>query len=104
VTIHPNSVKIWLASANKETDRVARCKILKRALEYIPNSDLLWKELIELSTEAEARILLHKAVECIPSKIEFWLALAKLETYEVAKAVLNKARQFLPQDASIWIQ
>ena len=69
-----------------------KCKVLKRALEFVPNSELLWKELIELSSEGEARILLHKAVECIPSQLEFWLALAKLETYDNGKLVLNKAR------------
>ena len=58
----------------------------------LSNSYNLRKELIELSTENEARVLLHKAVECIPSNIELWLALAKLETYDKAKAVLNKAR------------
>jgi pre-mRNA-processing factor 6 len=88
----PNSVKIWLASANKEGDRAMKIKVLKRALEYIPNSELLWKELIELSSESEAKVLLHRAVECIPTRLEFWLALAKLENYENAKAVLNKAR------------
>lgn len=58
----------------------------------VPNQIYQRKELIELSTENEARVLLHKAVECIPSNIELWLALAKLETYAKAKAVLNKAR------------
>lgn len=96
VTLHPNSVKIWLAAAARETERVMRCKVLKRGLEFIPNSEQLWKELIELSTEAEAKVLLHKAAECIPNKLEVWLALAKLETYHNAKAVLNKARQYLP--------
>lgn len=88
----PNSVKIWLAAANKETDKTMKCKILKRALEFVPNSVDLWKELIELSSENEAKILLHKAVECIPTNLQLWLALAKLESYENAKAVLNKAR------------
>lgn len=59
-------MKIWLAAANKETDRAIKCKVLKRSLEFIPNSEMLWKELIELSSESEAKILLHKAVECIP--------------------------------------
>jgi pre-mRNA-processing factor 6 len=69
-----------------------RCRVLKRALEFIPASERLWRELIELSGEGEARILLHKAVECIPTQLEFWLALAKLEDYDNAKSILNKAR------------
>lgn len=35
------------------------------ALEIIPNSVRLWKELIELETPEDARILLSRAVECV---------------------------------------
>ena len=99
----PKSVKIWLTAAKKETDKQLKSKVLRRALENIPNSERLWRELIELEGEGEAKILLYHAVECIPHDLEMWLALAKLETYENARAVLNKARQALPHEYSIWV-
>lgn len=99
----PTSIKIWLSAVSKENDNKIKIKLLKRALEYIPNSIEIWKELIGLSSEDEALILLYKAVECIPKNLSLWLALAKLESYDNAKAILNKARQALPQEPTIWI-
>ena len=72
-------------------------------MKFIPDSIKLWKELVELESEDQARILLHKAVECIPYCLDMWLALAKLETYENAKVVLNRARRNLPNEPKVWI-
>jgi pre-mRNA-processing factor 6 len=77
--------------------------VLRRALEFIPNSVKLWKEAVELEEAHDARVMLARAVECVPSSVDLWLALAKLETYEEAKTVLNRARKAIPTDASIWI-
>lgn len=63
----------------------------------------LWKAVVELSSEDDARVLLARAVECCPQHVELWLALARLETYDNARRVLNKARETVPTDASIWI-
>ncbi len=57
----------------------------------------LWKELIELEGESEAKILLHRAVECVPHCLEMWVALAKLENYSNARVVLNKGNYYLNQ-------
>lgn len=65
-----------------------KSKILRRGLENVPNSIRLWRELIELEGESEAKTLLHKAVECVPHCLEMWLALAKLETYDNAKVII----------------
>ncbi|GAY44805.1 hypothetical protein CUMW_084660 [Citrus unshiu] len=73
------------------------------ALDEIPDSVRLWKALVEISSEEEARILLHRAVECCPLDVELWLALVRLETYGVARSVLNKARKKLPKERAIWI-
>jgi pre-mRNA-processing factor 6 len=92
-----------MAAANKESDKNMKSKVLRRSLEHIPNSEKLWKELIELEGEGEAKVLLHRAVECVPQSLELWLALAKLESYEAARLVLNRARQALPTEPSIWV-
>ncbi|KAL9437208.1 hypothetical protein AB3S75_023121 [Citrus x aurantiifolia] len=73
------------------------------ALDEIPYLVRLWKALVEISSEEEARILLHRAVECCPLDVELWLALGRLETYGVARSVLNKARKKLPKERAIWI-
>ncbi|EGR31141.1 pre-mRNA splicing factor, putative [Ichthyophthirius multifiliis] len=101
--ILPKSLKIWLAAADREVLKENKIKVLRKALEHIPDQPKLWKYLIQLENEKEAKILLYKAVECIPGDLDMWLALAKLETYENAKAVLNRARKALPQEHSIWI-
>jgi pre-mRNA-processing factor 6 len=69
----------------------------------LPGSITLWKQLILLEGEREAKKLLYHAVECVPQCLDMWIELAKLETYENAKLILNKARQNLPLEHSIWI-
>lgn len=39
-----------------------KSKVLRKALENIPQSTKLWKQIIELSDLAEAKNLLYKAV------------------------------------------
>ena len=63
-----------------------------RALEFIPNSVVLWKEAVGLESEENAALLLRRAVEQVPESVELWLALAKLEPYEAARKTLNKVR------------
>jgi pre-mRNA-processing factor 6 len=38
VSIIPKSIKIWVAACEQEKDKETRKRILKRALEHIPNS------------------------------------------------------------------
>ncbi|KAG5221097.1 Pre-mRNA-processing factor [Salix suchowensis] len=116
------SVKIWLAAAELESDAKSKKRVLRKgaalhmtniskhhsfipiALEHIPNSVLLWKQTVNLETSAvDARILLSRAVEVIPLSVDLWLALARLETPEKAKAVLNRARKSIPTSHEIWI-
>lgn len=66
--------------------------MLKRALENLPGSVSLWKSIIELGDEHEAKKLLYHAVECVPFCLEMWISLAKLESYDNARVVLNRAR------------
>ena len=71
------------AKLEAEDDRKRR--VLRRALENIPNSVKLWKAVVDLSREDDARVLLSRAVECCPQHVDLWLALARLETYEQAR-------------------
>ena len=113
---NPKSVKLWLEAARLEDSggdaggrgtssggNLAQRRVLRKALERLPNSVRLWRALVDLSTEDDARVLLKRAVECCPQHKELWLALAKLESFENARKVLNKARQTLPTEPLIWI-
>ena len=99
----PKSVKIWIQAAKYETDDKGKKKIFRRALEFIPNSEELWKLAVELEEPEDARILLSRAVECIPHCVDMWLALAQLETFENARKVLNTASKAIPTEPLIWI-
>ncbi|KAF8169640.1 PRP1 splicing factor, N-terminal-domain-containing protein [Pholiota molesta] len=107
--LHNNDdAKVILANAvqhvGQSHDVKAKKRVLRKALEHIPNSVRLWKETVNLeSSAADARILLARAVEVIPLSVELWLALARLETPERAKAVLNKARKAVPTSHEFWI-
>lgn len=80
-----------MLAASKEEDLKIRSKVLRRALEQLPSDEDIWKELVGLEDQDEAKILLAKAVSCIPNSVTLWLAFAKLEEYEKARSVLNKA-------------
>lgn len=49
-------------AARLETDDAAKARVLRRALERVPNSVRLWKAAVELANEDDARILL---VRCL---------------------------------------
>lgn len=101
----PTAVSLWVAAAQLEPDKSLQRKIvLRRALEALPHSEVLWKHLLAQEEDPqEARILLSRGVECLPHSLEMWLALAKLESHENARKVLNEARQANPQEALPWI-
>lgn len=99
----PFSPRIWIKGADLEIEAKDKKKVFRKALEQIPNSELLWKLAVDLEEEEDAKILLSRAVECCPTSVDLWLALAKLETYENARKVLNKARESNPKDRHIWI-
>jgi len=92
-----------MQAAKLEMDDERKRRVLRRALENIPNSVKLWKTVVDLSREDDARVLLSRAVECCPQHVDLWLALARLESYEQARKVLNKARETLPTEPAIWI-
>jgi pre-mRNA-processing factor 6 len=89
------SVKIWLAAADLKQDVKAKKQVLRKckdlshfklfppnypslALEHIPNSAHLWKEIVSLeASPTDARVILARAVEVIPQSIELWPALAR---------------------------
>lgn len=91
------------SAAQLEMDNTAKSRVLRKALERVPNSVRIWKAAIDLASEDDARILLSRAVECCPQHVELWLALARLETYENARKVLNKAREAIPTEPQIWL-
>ena len=80
----PNSVRIWVKTADFETEVKAKKRVYRKALEQIPNSVRLWKEAVEIEEPDDASILLARAVECCPSSTGLCLDLARLETYENA--------------------
>ncbi|OAA68061.1 mRNA splicing factor [Niveomyces insectorum RCEF 264] len=98
------SVRLWIEAMKLETDQLSKKRVVRRALDHIPESETLWKEAVNLEEDpADARLLLAKATELIPASIDLWLALARLETPKNAKAVLNKARKAAPTSHEIWI-
>ena len=80
-----------------------RRRVLRKALEVMPNSVKLWQAAIDLEGPDDARLMLGRAVECVPHAVDMWLALARLETYQNARKVLNKAREKIPTEPQIWI-
>ena len=94
---------LWIDAANREQDVQAKARVLRKALEFIPNSVRLWKEAVSLEDEIEARVMLSRAVECVPHSVEMWLALAKLSAYKDAQKVLNEARKHVPTSSVIWV-
>ncbi|KAK9279440.1 hypothetical protein L1049_013119 [Liquidambar formosana] len=49
----PNSVKLWMQAAMLETDDANKSRVLRKGLEHIPDSDGLWKAIVELTNEED---------------------------------------------------
>ncbi|CAK7266087.1 U4/U6 x U5 tri-snRNP complex subunit Prp1 [Sporothrix epigloea] len=98
------SVRLWVEAMKLETEPLSKKRVVRKALDHLPESEALWKEAVNLEENPDdARLLLAKATELIPASIDLWLALARLETPKNAKAVLNKARKAVPTSHEIWI-
>ncbi|OII71308.1 pre-mRNA splicing factor [Cryptosporidium ubiquitum] len=100
----PNSTKVWMVAANRETNKNKRLLIIKKALEFVPNSIKLWKEAISLVNNESEKTLLSKAVKCVPQSEELWLKYARLSEYLDAQKILNEARKVLPTCPGIWVE
>lgn len=99
-----HSVRLWIEASRLEKDMKARKRVLRQALDHIPQSVAIWKEAVKLEEDpVDARLMLAKATEIIPLSVELWLALARLETADQARIVLNKARKAIPTSHEIWI-
>lgn len=60
----PAAVKLWMQAARLESTEAAKKRVLLRALERIPQSVRLWKAVVEISDEDDARVLLVSARGC----------------------------------------
>jgi pre-mRNA-processing factor 6 len=104
IKANDHSVRLWIEAMKLESESRAKKRVLRHALDHIPQSVMLWKEAVNLEEDADdAKLLLAKATEIIPLSVELWLALARLETSENAQKVLNKARKAIPTSHEIWI-
>lgn len=98
------SLRLWVEAMKLERDARSKKRVIRLALDHIPESEALWKEAVNLEEDPEdARLLLAKATELIPASVDLWLALARLETPENAQKVLNKARKACNKSHEIWI-
>ena len=105
ITCNPNSVRLWQAAIELESDPLSKKRVIRKALDVMPKSVALWKDAVNLeASESDARLLLARAVEEVPLSEDLWLALARLESPENAQKVLNKARMALPKNHKIWVQ
>lgn len=90
----PHSVKLWRQAAREEPDTAGKQRVLRKALERNSSSVALWKALVELHEEAEARALLARAVECCPDQVDLRVALVRLEPdFTQAKKVRSHSRR-----------
>lgn len=99
----PKSWRLWFAAMELEPDITKKKKILRKAVDNIPNSAVLWKAFINLEEPKNAKGIIQKALQYIPQSIELWIALAQLESPEEARKVINSARQKLPTSHEIWV-
>ena len=98
------STRLWIEAMRLENEPLAKKRVMRRAIDSVPQSVTIWKEAVNLEDDpADARLLLAKATEIIPLSVELWLALARLESTENAQAVLNKARKAVPTSHEIWV-
>ena len=108
IQANPQSTQLFIGAADLETVPANRQRVLRRAIDALPKSEKIWRELINGVEEAsEAKLLTAKAVEEIPLSVDLWLGLARLEVMTGnpmdAQKVLNRARLANPTSFRVWI-
>lgn len=109
-----NKKSIWLAAADLEKNhgiKEALWKLLEKAVEACPQSEVLWMMLAKEKWQAgeinDARIVLGKAFNQNPNNEDIWLAAVKLEADNgqtaQARELLQTARQEAGTDR-VWIK
>ena len=61
----PTNVDLWTQAAFLEEEDARKRRVLRKALERVPTSVRLWKAVVDLSPEEDAKILLARATEAI---------------------------------------
>lgn len=108
IQANPQSTALFIGAADLETIPANRQRVLRRAIDALPKSEKIWRELINgVADASEAKLLTAKAVEEIPLSVDLWLGLARLEVRTGnsmdAQKVLNRARIANPTSFRVWI-
>ena len=124
IQANPQSTALFIGAADLETISANRQRVLRRAIDALPKSEKIWRELINgVDDPSEAKLLTAKAVEEIPLSgklfsfqaqtrltvvpVDLWLGLARLEVMTGnaldAQKVLNRARIANPTSFRVWI-
>lgn len=124
IQANPQSTALFIGAADLEKIPANRQRVLRRAIDALPKSEKIWRELINgVDDASEAKLLTAKAVEEIPLSgkypvlriydevntppVDLWLGLARLEVMTGnpmdAQKVLNRARIANPTSFRIWI-
>ncbi|KAL6714718.1 U4/U6 x U5 tri-snRNP complex subunit Prp1 [Lecanora helva] len=108
IQANPQSTALFIGAADLESVPGNRQRVLRRAIDALPKSEKIWRELINgVDDPSEAKLLTAKAVEEIPLSVDLWLGLARLEVVTGnpmdAQKVLNRARIANPTSFRVWI-
>ena len=124
IQANPQSTALFIGAADLESVSANRQRVLRRAIDALPKSEKIWRELINgVDDPSEAKLLTAKAVEEIPLSgkpaihenmnctdlltVDLWLGLARLEVVTEnpldAQKVLNRARIANPTSFRVWI-
>lgn len=101
------SLKLWLTAADLELDNLSKVRILRKALEWLPNVVDLWLNLVNYEEDKEIAIkILQKATTIIPGSLALWLKLADLQDSQKAIEVLMQAIEFISENERylVWIR
>jgi len=99
----PKSEDVWLEAARLQPPEEAK-KVVKLAVEQIPNAVRVWMKAAELEIEARSKKrVFRKALESVPNSVRLWKAAVELEAPEDARVLLSRAVECCPTSTELWI-
>lgn len=101
------SISLWIKAVELEKDNLSKIRILRKALELLPDEPKFWLEIIKYEEDKNISIkMLQKAVQIIPKTLDLWIALADLQdTGDAIDTLINSVHYLTEEQSSkIWIK
>jgi pre-mRNA-processing factor 6 len=101
------SLKLWLKAVDFEVDNLSKTRILRKALEWLPNTADLWLAIVQFEDDKDISIkMLEKATTIIPDSFDLWVKLADMKPTNESIQTLLESTKYISKEKHylVWLK